>query len=130
MHIYNADGSYNVKLSVSQGTPCVIQSTQSLAITTGIYSSYNTKELIQVYPNPANDVLYIKLVGLVSNNETNQKQELKTNIILYDMLGKNVYNTSTNGETLYSMSIGNLPKGVYILSVGSEKIKIVKDSPN
>ncbi|MDZ4758674.1 MAG: T9SS type A sorting domain-containing protein [Bacteroidota bacterium] len=43
------------------------------------------------------------------------------------MLGKKVYNTATNGENRYSINVGGLPKGLYVLSVGSEMIKVVTE---
>ena len=41
------------------------------------------------------------------------------------MLGKKVYNAVTNGEILYNIPVGHLSKGLYILSVGGEKVKVV-----
>ena len=77
---------------------------------------------IRVYPNPVSDMLYIEYPPILVGEYTNQRQQ--RNIVIYDMLGKKVYNTITNGERLYSISIGHLPKGLYILSVGEEKVKL------
>ncbi|MDZ4758230.1 MAG: T9SS type A sorting domain-containing protein [Bacteroidota bacterium] len=52
----------------------------------------------------------------------------KTNVVIYDMLGKKVSaaaDTFTNGEALYSLSVCFLPKGLYILSIGNEKVKVI-----
>ena len=80
----------------------------------GVSQIENVDNVIRVYPNPVSDVLYIE--GLPNT---------RTNIVLYDMLGKQVYSNTTNGEVLYSLSIGHLSKGLYLLSVGNEKIKLV-----
>ncbi len=104
-----ATGRYYVH--VVDGNGCV--ATSGSLLHTGLNHIEHIDNLIRVWPNPTNDVLYIE--GLPNN---------KTNISLYDLLGKQVYNTSTNGEVLYNISIGHLAKGLYILSVGEEKVKL------
>jgi len=106
---YPPTGRYTVH--VVDGNGCVANSNSLLHI--GMNHIEHIDNLMRVWPNPTNDILYID--GLPS---------IKTNIVLYDMLGRKVYNTITNGEVLYNISIGYLAKGLYILSVGEEKIKL------
>ncbi len=86
---------------------------------TGVNHIEGIESCIYVYPNPVSDVLYVELVG----DNTNQRQARQ--VVMCDMTGRIVYNNSTNGEVLYNISIGYLSKGLYILSVGEEKIKLV-----
>ena len=115
VHAYNNFGTYNTSLTIAKGTLCELKTAKTIDVTTAINTA-DAKEQYYVYPNPTNDVLYI-----------NGLPPTKTNIVLYDMLGKKVYSTSTNGETLYNISIGHLPKSLYILCIEKQKIKIVKE---
>ncbi|MDZ4756669.1 MAG: T9SS type A sorting domain-containing protein [Bacteroidota bacterium] len=74
----------------------------------------NIKNVYHIFPNPTNDLLYIN--GLPPQ---------KTNITLYDVLGKKVFSTFTSGEKLYNINVGHLPKGLYIILVGHISQKIV-----
>ncbi len=103
-------GRYYVHVEDANG--CV-GSSGSLLYTNSISYINEVPNGIRVYPNPTNDMLNIE--GLPSG---------KTNIAMYDLLGKKVYNTFTNGEALYTISVGHLAKGLYILCVGEEKVKI------
>jgi len=66
----------------------------------------NTQETFSVYPNPAND-----LVAISSKNNGDK------NIIVYNVLGKQVINTILNGERL---DISKLTSGVYILKINQD----------
>jgi uncharacterized coiled-coil protein SlyX len=74
------------------------------------------KAPLKVYPNPANDLLFIEC------------EELSA-IKIYDMMGKEVLSQQGTGKT--TININNLPAGTYIVHVLSERkvignIKIVK----
>ncbi len=77
-------------------------------------SEKTIKTELSVYPNPASNILHI-------NNLPNTKIP----IVLYDILGKKIFTISTNGEELYQISTNHLPRGLYILCVGDDKIKII-----
>ena len=115
---YPPTGRYYVH--VVDGNGCVANS--GSLFHTGIIQATERDNTIHIYPNPVSDVLYIEYPPILVGENTNQRQQ--RNIVIYDMLGKKVYNTITNGERLYSISIGHLPKGLYILSVGEVKVKI------
>ncbi len=102
-------GRYYV--SVVDGNGCVANSSSLMHI--GVSHITGMENTIRVYPNPVSDVLYIDNIP-----------PIKAYIILYDLLGKQVYSNTTNGEVLYKISIGHLSKGLYILSVGEEKVKL------
>ncbi|MDN5627807.1 MAG: T9SS type A sorting domain-containing protein, partial [Weeksellaceae bacterium] len=69
---------------------------------------------IQVYPNPASEVLNIKL-----NNA--QKATFK----IFDLAGQLVKESSSSDQ-LAEINISGLPKGVYILNINTGKESVNK----
>ncbi|ESU24477.1 hypothetical protein FEDK69T_09240 [Flavobacterium enshiense DK69] len=69
-------------------------------------ASFNNITGLNIYPNPANDVLHI----------TTSANEIKT-IAIYDVMGKEVFNTTTANETI---NITSLNAGVYIIKITEE----------
>jgi hypothetical protein len=71
----------------------------------------NSKNSLQIFPNPAEDILYVQLNG---RNETATLQ-------ITDALGRrlNEEKISLNGSTSFSVDIKDLPKGVYHLLLRS-----------
>ena len=66
----------------------------------------------RVYPNPANDILnvevdYAKTQGTIINYD----------IRLYDGLGNQVRQTTTNRSTIAQVSVSGLPNGIYYLHI-------------
>jgi len=109
-------GRYNVQVLDADG--CVANS--SSLMFTGI-ANYNSS-VFNIYPNPTKDILYIEGMRGMVGGDTNHGQ---TRIVLHDMLGKKIYDTITNGENVYSINVGGLPKGLYIILVGDVMQKIV-----
>ncbi len=89
----------------------------------------------EVWPNPVRDVLYIKMPQVVGENTNHRQYANREQIVLYDILGHRVLvgdntNQRQDGEELYNIYVGHLPKGLYILSVGGNydsyrKVKVV-----
>lgn len=76
---------------------------------------------IKVYPNPANDYIYIK-----NTHKDFQTQQVQ----LFDLLGKQLLSQNVN-ESIHRLEISSLPKGIYILKVNTHNetiltMKIVK----
>lgn len=69
---------------------------------------------INIYPNPANDIIFI--------DSEDCKQ---TTIKLYDMLGKEVLSKNLNGKT--EVNISHLPKGIYNACIFSDS-KVIGNS--
>lgn len=76
----------------------------------------NLLSQVSIYPNPASDILMVKLPSTVEVN----------NAVLYDVLGKNTGVTLVNGE----LNVSSLSRGVYILTLnttaGTLTQKVVK----
>jgi len=75
--------------------------------------SQTIPSLIKVYPNPAKDQLQI---------ETRQNESVT--VLLLDLTGKVVL--SERVVFSGSLSIGQLPKGIYFLTAGRTREKILK----
>lgn len=90
--------------------------------TTGI-QTINPPILVNVYPNPAKDVIYIAL-----------SEPSEVMITLCDILGRDIYfNKITNNETIKQLNLSGIKPGVYFLkldmndgSVLVKKIEIMK----
>ena len=78
------------------------------AATTGIKNSILNEAIINVYPNPAKDLINIK----VSEIENTQPFYLK----IYDVMGKIIYE-STLTQTQSSLNTSNWAKGLYIIEL-------------
>lgn len=70
----------------------------------------NDKNTLEVYPNPAKDVLYIQ--GLTANQAT-----------ILDMLGQEMTVPVVQGE----IDIQDLKTGLYLLQIGTAQVKFIKD---
>ncbi len=73
-------------------------------VSTGINNTTNTLSTVNIYPNPMQDELHIEGIGK------------GTRIQLYDVLGREVYNTTTT-ETTHIISTASLHTGTYILQL-------------
>lgn len=68
----------------------------------------NDAGLIQIYPNPATDIVWINLGNIPDDN---------IRISLMDMTGKTCINRSFTGREVISLPVGDLPAGIYFLRI-------------
>lgn len=101
-------GTFTISYTYTGGNACsnVAHSTIMVANCTGIEESLSSAGL-EVYPNPAQDVLYIKL----SDTDT-------YTVTVYNMTGNLVYSGKTS-EMLHAIDLREFSKGLYILNVSS-----------
>lgn len=112
-------GLYYVTLTATDdGTP--VQQTVHTVVIRSNYDpgipldiSENSLQEIQVYPNPNTGVFNVR-----HNFNTNNTATL----ILTDILGNTIMNTSVNQQT-QSVDINNFPKGIYFLTITSKEGK-------
>ena len=71
----------------------------------GVVETDNYPSLPRIYPNPANDKLFIECESFVT-------------VKIYDMLGKEILIQNANGKT--EINISHLPNGIYSVRVFSE----------
>ncbi|MCB9045919.1 MAG: T9SS type A sorting domain-containing protein [Chitinophagales bacterium] len=102
-HVYAKDGVYTVCVKVTNScgdnTYCQILDTWPVGI-----NDVTSSDNIHVYPNPANDILYIS--GHTPG----------TTITLYDVIGKKLYQ-GVSTTTKESIHINNFLAGTYIIQL-------------
>lgn len=74
-------------------------------ITCSGFAVDETEEVsLEIFPNPARDALFVKGEGIGE-------------VILYDLMGRKLRETAVGGETLVSVSLGDLAPMLYIVEV-------------
>jgi len=116
-------GRYYVHVMDVNG--CVANSGSLLHI--GLNHIENIDNFILVYPNPVSDVLYVEVAASAPLSYP-APLSYRGQIVMYDVMGRSVLQMvcgDTNHGQLYSLNVRDLPKGLYILSVRGEKVKVV-----
>lgn len=97
-------GGFIIRQDSDTRTPSMVF--DELTVATDIASLLAVKQNniagLEVYPNPANDVLYI-----------NTAANLEKNVVIYDVLGKQVLSTTATN----SVNVASLKSGMYILKI-------------
>ncbi|MEK8179516.1 T9SS type A sorting domain-containing protein [Flavobacterium buctense] len=88
--------------------PPVITNTFNTEFVTALNNTSFETNAFTVFPNPANHTTQITVSDATDGI---------TNVILFDLLGKMIKSNKVNGETLTTIDVSNLPKGVYLLSI-------------
>lgn len=106
VHIYVADGVYDVSLTV---TKCGKSSTKTKSL-----ESDNTLNLekfnlgqLNIYPNPSSKIINVKL----------RKNYKEISAVVYDVTGKSVVKSKFQNSETFNMDISVLSEGIYILKV-------------
>ncbi len=97
----------NYNLGPLIGSPCD-------TLTVGVSEKKDKNDQINIFPNPATNNVTIS-----SNNNFNIK------LILYDLDGRETLKYSSDFSRNYSISLSNIPNGVYIMSVGLGEKNII-----
>lgn len=116
-HVYTFPGTYTVCFSV-EGDDLYYSTTHAnytcitIQVVGGLGLNQSTKQYLQVYPNPANNWLYIHL-------PTNEKsQQLR----LYDMFGRMIQHVSLqqNKAETYTLTLSKVSAGIYTLQLETD----------
>jgi len=103
-HTFTVPGTYNVTLS--SFNECGVSTfSQSITITSTVGIEDLNSDELNIYPNPANDIINISL----SNN-----QEKIQKIQISNVLGQVVFNSIDNEK---SINVSNFNKGLYYVTV-------------
>jgi len=127
-HSYTADGSYNIKLSVTDGKGCMNTFDSTITVTTtipiGISTPVERTFDMSVYPNPFSDKLQIHFELMKSS---------PVRISMSDILGKEIQVISNKEYNAGKHELdfnSKLPSGVYYLRMnvnGNTRVeKIIK----
>lgn len=100
-HNYTTVGSFDVWFYAYND--CHVDST-SLTVTTDDVGIKNDNLSFEIYPNPANDLVYIK--GALDNSK----------IEVLNLLGQVVYSTTTSNQ-LTTLSMSNFSSGTYFIRI-------------
>jgi hypothetical protein len=92
---------------------CGTQCTSSNACTIGIEGENLANPIFHVYPNPADNQLFIDM-------DINKPQTV--NIELYDLTGKAISQQSVQAteKSKHALNVSHLPQGIYLLKVRTE----------
>ena len=87
----------------------------SISTTGGLYDNYS--DILQIYPNPVSDFLYLKA-------------PINSQVNIYDLLGNEIYNGIINNN-IDIIDFQNYPSGIYIVQLKDKNInktiKIIKN---
>ena len=75
---------------------------------------------LNIYPNPANDRLYVETL----TQTLTQTQTL--NVEIYDVYGRLQDNKTTRQQDMTSIDLSNLNAGIYFVKINTEEGNIVK----
>ena len=89
--------------------------------TTTIEDETATEQLINLYPNPADDKLFVRINGTDSNNSA-LKIYSNSGQLMLEQTVENISNEAT-----IQLDISVLPSGFYILTFGKEKLKFIRN---
>lgn len=95
---------WRVKSVCSSGESNFVDGTN---INTGVQENTSESNHVLLYPNPAHDIVTIKL----NASDINLKQ-----IDVFDISGRKVLSEITSGES-HNLNVSNLPKGIYFVRV-------------
>lgn len=111
LHVYKAEGSYKVTLTVSEK-----DATSSSSARVYFRSQAPIKKAaahineISVYPNPTSGKFTVKLSGAISNGS----------LKIYNIVGEIIYNEQFTDNTITTKEISlNVPAGIYFAHINS-----------
>lgn len=109
VHIYASNGNYVVKMTSFNG--CLYHDTTltiNVDLLTGIKRVHGLEATIDIYPNPAQDILNIEI----------RDKDIKMNgIAVYNSIGQTVFQQTMLNTTKQQISLGNLSAGSYIIHI-------------
>jgi len=120
---YNTQGNYYVTLIATNsfGSGFLNKNLYIQVLPANSINDKDLTDLITVYPNPVNDVLYIEI-----NAEKNDKVVFKLNNIIGQTLLTETYNKATNAKGLYKLNVSTLAKGIYTLDIETNSIRTTR----
>ena len=109
---------YVLQIGYGKQTVLVVFLLQDLQRITGINNTFGNNVKINVYPNPAQNMLHISCNTPIGDAQ----------IKMFDMIGHLVYNENLNGSTITKdVDVSNFTKGVYYYQVYSNNKMVAKN---
>ena len=98
--------------------PAIITNTFNTEFVAALKTITFNAENILIYPNPANEVVNIRLENTMENLES---------VILYDMIGKSVFKTTNIDSNQSAIDVSALAKGMYLVEITTvNQLKMTK----
>ncbi len=118
VHLFPADRTYHVCLEALNGSNCSFTTCQDILIGTDAVVTLPEPDEWQIFPNPANDVIYI----------TGKKNEDIAGVEICDMPGRIILSRHFNGvkQNNLHINISALPAGIYLLKITSKEEKNIR----
>ncbi|MFH2140929.1 MAG: PKD domain-containing protein, partial [Bacteroidota bacterium] len=113
-HIYTVSGNYTVTLEVQNAVGCFAQAFLNLFIDYQIYVETSVFDKIEIYPNPAKDILYIEN----SSNYNSFKIEIIS--ISGQVIKSDVLDSPKN-----AIDIDDINPGVYFINIFNDEVKYI-----
>ncbi len=107
-HTYAADGTYNVTLTI-MGACGPDSTTQSVTVAAGIGINTIATTNFNVYPNPAADVIAVRLPSA-------------TTVVITNVMGQEVMHMDIAAQA--SLNVNQLPAGVYSIKASDKQGKV------
>lgn len=113
LHVYAADGYYNVSLTVYNGcSEYTIALVINVDKTTGMVTLTKDQADVTVYPNPSNSVLAI--------DQKNDEVKMET-VMVFNVLGALVYEGKVTNSKHHELSVAGFASGVYTVRIITDK---------
>ena len=114
-----AVGSYSITaIATDNLNGTTVSSPVEFVVGTNIKYDANS-EIINLYPNPSDGHFSIKFINPLQND--------KSEIIITDLAGKQVYNgVVLKEETLKQFDLSNSKDGIYIMMIKNKEILVTK----
>jgi hypothetical protein len=96
------------------GTSSIVQFTVNYPLS---YESLYTKENLEVYPNPSNGQIQVKLPESMDSKNAP--------IYIKDVMGRTVRSLTSEHQTELSLNLTDLQKGMYLLSTEGKTVKLI-----
>jgi PKD repeat protein len=115
-HIYTHSQNYLVSLWTSTANDCSVYGSVIVPFTAVVQTGISDigGQAIKIYPNPADDRLYISRLDAAAD------------IILYDLAGQKLIDKKVDSNTDISLDISYLSTGIYSLKIAGQDINLTK----
>lgn len=116
-HEFGLDAAYGVTLIVSNGCGNdTVSLNINVDITTGITQLSNSATIIQLYPNPSQNVVTI----------SNDKNIRMQGVTVYNTLGAVVFKGDAQGSATYKLSVADFASGMYTVMIQTEQGAVIR----
>ncbi len=109
-YISQSVGQYSVIGTLINGKHTIRQGFQQPPISVEVITDSNSDLIATVFPNPVDTFITVQFL---------EELKLPINIILYDVVGKVIINTSKKPTNFFNLDMALYSSGVYLLNISS-----------